>query len=69
MNNIFEICVWLSNNSHVLQMANQLCAMKNMSSQNFGNATSSTTSNATSSTSMVLPTMASTSALQAVDKV
>ena len=61
MNNIFEICVWLSNNSHVLQMANQLCAMKNMSSQNFGNATSST--------SMVLPTMASTSALQAVDKV
>ncbi|CAB4375503.1 unnamed protein product [Rhizophagus irregularis] len=41
--NMFEIDIWLSNNPHILQVANQLCAMRNMSPQSFDNEITSKT--------------------------
>lgn len=37
MNNMYEICLWLSDNPNILQMANQVYAMKNMPLQNSDN--------------------------------
>lgn len=38
MSNMYEICLWLSDNPNILQMANQVYAMKNMPLQNSDNA-------------------------------
>ncbi|RGB22770.1 hypothetical protein C1646_775573 [Rhizophagus diaphanus] len=58
--NMFEICIWLSNNPHILQVANQLCAMRNMSPQSFDNEITSKT--------LTVLTASSVSTLQSDDK-
>ncbi|PKY54524.1 hypothetical protein RhiirA4_426837 [Rhizophagus irregularis] len=53
--NMFEICIWLSNNPHILQVANQLCAMRNMSPQSFDNEITSKTSTVLTASSVPTP--------------
>ncbi|CAB4381736.1 unnamed protein product [Rhizophagus irregularis] len=52
---MFEICIWLSNNPHILQVANQLCAMRNMSPQSFDNKITSKTSTVLTASSVPTP--------------
>ncbi|CAB5389650.1 unnamed protein product [Rhizophagus irregularis] len=53
--NMFEIDIWLSNNPHILQVANQLCAMRNMSPQSFDNEITSKTLTVLTASSVPTP--------------